>query len=438
MPQEWSCERTESWTCACLLSVLSPCFRFGVRLQLSFSYTMALTIPSLKHQRPIALFKSCIVLYIAKSPTNLCFPCTLPSFVQKVKAFIDSIPKEAPHLSSLLAIPCIITDVISLDDSPSHQFSLSQVINATSPQDLISCAKQILHEIESIKMPQITTKILHLSSTLSISSSTTLSLPSLHDNNDPQSSPSSTVIVYCNTDALRCHFRSLLESIRFHQKSFESAKGTKSGISPKSKGLVLPKKRTWHELHDSDLLYSSNFAYPLSKRPRVDIDDGDHNNKILQRIPCSVSNEMTAKSIKEVQEEVSDLLDYKSYQNMGQMDASSEVIDLLRTPTTKDILINNLYSTKGDQAVFEFCDYGTKHQCALQRRNQMLQNQMGRVDPGHCDKIHFIRIMRPHTTPNLGDCSYLDGCRHMDTCRLVLHLVSKLDILSLDWLLTKC
>ena len=206
---------------------------------------------------------------------------------------------------------------------------------------------------------------------------------------------------------------------------------TASTASTAAKGLSLPKKRTWHELHDSDLLYSSNFAYPLSKRQRVDIDDVDHNHKILQRIPLSVSvsSAVPSKSIKEVQEEVTDLLDYKSYEGMRALDASSEVIDLLRTPTTKDILINNLYSTKGDQAVFEFCDYGTKHQCSMHRRNQMQPpGGGGGGDHGHCDKIHFIRIMRPHTTPNLGDCSYLDGCRHMDTCRLIRTLCIS------DWL----
>jgi len=202
----------------------------------------------------------------------------------------------------------------------------------------------------------------------------------------------------------------------------------------KKKGLVIPKKRTWHELHDSDLLYSSNFAYPLSKIARVDIDDTDHNNNILQRVKLagSIATEVATKSIKDVQEEVSDLLDYKSYQKMNALDASSEVIDLLRTPTTRDILINNLYSTKGDQAVFEFCDHGTKQQCALKRGQEVAQ-QHGRgnmmmkrnSNPGPCDKIHFIRIMRPHTTPNLGDCSYLDGCRHMDTCRFVHYIVDE-------------
>ncbi len=31
--------------------------------------------------------------------------------------------------------------------------------------------------------------------------------------------------------------------------------------------------------------------------------------------------------------------------------------------------------------------------------------------------VHFLPILRPHTDPSLGDCSYLNTCHRMDTCR---------------------
>lgn len=34
-------------------------------------------------------------------------------------------------------------------------------------------------------------------------------------------------------------------------------------------------------------------------------------------------------------------------------------------------------------------------------------------------KIHFLPILNNHTEPNLGDCSYLDACHKMKTCRYV-------------------
>ena len=30
-----------------------------------------------------------------------------------------------------------------------------------------------------------------------------------------------------------------------------------------------------------------------------------------------------------------------------------------------------------------------------------------------CKQLHFRAIIKPHTDVSLGDCSYLDTCRHM-------------------------
>ncbi|URD80080.1 N6-adenosine-methyltransferase MT-A70-like [Musa troglodytarum] len=42
----------------------------------------------------------------------------------------------------------------------------------------------------------------------------------------------------------------------------------------------------------------------------------------------------------------------------------------------------------------------------------------------HClevnmELVHFRRIIAPHTDTNLGDCSFLDTCRHTKTCKYV-------------------
>lgn len=36
-----------------------------------------------------------------------------------------------------------------------------------------------------------------------------------------------------------------------------------------------------------------------------------------------------------------------------------------------------------------------------------------------CRNVHFVRALRSHTDPSLGDCSYLNTCHRMDTCRYV-------------------
>lgn len=48
-----------------------------------------------------------------------------------------------------------------------------------------------------------------------------------------------------------------------------------------------------------------------------------------------------------------------------------------------------------------------------------------------CNKAHFKKIIRPHTDENLGNCSYLDTCRHMDYCKFV-HYELDVDIHNMN------
>jgi len=40
-------------------------------------------------------------------------------------------------------------------------------------------------------------------------------------------------------------------------------------------------------------------------------------------------------------------------------------------------------------------------------------------DGESCSNVHFVRALRSHTEPALGDCSYLNTCHRMDSCRYV-------------------
>jgi len=39
--------------------------------------------------------------------------------------------------------------------------------------------------------------------------------------------------------------------------------------------------------------------------------------------------------------------------------------------------------------------------------------------PFACNRLHFRRIMFDWTDPSLGNCSYLDTCRHMNKCKFI-------------------
>jgi hypothetical protein len=63
--------------------------------------------------------------------------------------------------------------------------------------------------------------------------------------------------------------------------------------------------------------------------------------------------------------------------------------------------------------VMEFCPHGTKVECT----------KVHSAEP--CKKLHFKKIIQKHTDESLGDCSFLNTCFHMDTCkyvRLCIHI----------------
>jgi len=111
-------------------------------------------------------------------------------------------------------------------------------------------------------------------------------------------------------------------------------------------------------------------------------------------------------------EGVDDILKSQSVLDRGKNEAGKELTALLGKPTAMDNEKVEAYKSvaamAGGSAVREFCAFGTKEECRKQR-----------AKPTSCPKIHFIRIIQDHTQPELGDCSYLDGCRNMHTCRYI-------------------
>ncbi len=57
-----------------------------------------------------------------------------------------------------------------------------------------------------------------------------------------------------------------------------------------------------------------------------------------------------------------------------------------------------------------FCQHGTLKECQKKTK-------------GHCINVHFRPIIEPHTDVSLGDCSYLDTCRHMEICKFVHYAI---------------
>ena len=71
-----------------------------------------------------------------------------------------------------------------------------------------------------------------------------------------------------------------------------------------------------------------------------------------------------------------------------------------------------------------FCPYGSKEACERQKGP-------------YCKFVHYRRIITPYTDISLGDCSYLDSCRNMATCKYIHYCIEgtekpEEDTLTLD------
>lgn len=90
-----------------------------------------------------------------------------------------------------------------------------------------------------------------------------------------------------------------------------------------------------------------------------------------------------------------------------------EIMELLSRPTAKERSLAERFRSQGGTQLMEFCQYGTKGDC-------------GRNGVTDCKKLHFKKIIQKHTDEALGDCSFLNTCFHMDTCKYVHYEVDRI------------
>uniref|UniRef100_A0A8C6KAY0 mRNA m(6)A methyltransferase n=1 Tax=Nothobranchius furzeri TaxID=105023 RepID=A0A8C6KAY0_NOTFU len=106
--------------------------------------------------------------------------------------------------------------------------------------------------------------------------------------------------------------------------------------------------------------------------------------------------------------EIESLLNQQSTKEQQSKKMSQEILELLNTSTAKEQSIVEKFRSRGRAQVQEFCDHGTKEECLRSGDT-----------PQPCTKLHFRRIINKHTDESLGDCSFLNTCFHMDTCKYV-------------------
>ena len=105
---------------------------------------------------------------------------------------------------------------------------------------------------------------------------------------------------------------------------------------------------------------------------------------------------------------IESLLSTQSAKERENKKVSEEILQLLSKPTAKEQSLSEKFRSQGGAQVQEFCSFGTKEECRRSNPN-----------PQACDKLHFKKIINKHTDESLGDCSFLNTCFHMDTCKYV-------------------
>lgn len=136
-----------------------------------------------------------------------------------------------------------------------------------------------------------------------------------------------------------------------------------------------------------------------------------------------------------------------------------EILELLSKPTAKERSLVEKFKSQGGAQVMEFCPHGTRAECGRQQPspNELVNDDESdnadaidkKLCPGisgadtiaekikngvhdqlllssdiisgiiKCNKLHFKKIIQSHTDEALGDCSFLNTCFHMDTCKYV-------------------
>ncbi|EAA08196.5 AGAP002895-PA [Anopheles gambiae str. PEST] len=192
-------------------------------------------------------------------------------------------------------------------------------------------------------------------------------------------------------------------------------------------------------------------------------DEGRKGNSVDASLSCKASDILSLLSLPSTRE--------KQSKKVGE-----EILELLSKPTAKERSLVEKFKSQGGAQVMEFCPHGTRIECMRSSEAspeskepsdskkahetddefekdketavpaEDVSNKTDAVGPNEiklepesseaasaeprleaedtktkyqCNKLHFKKIIQNHTDETLGDCSFLNTCFHMDTCKYV-------------------
>lgn len=131
------------------------------------------------------------------------------------------------------------------------------------------------------------------------------------------------------------------------------------------------------------------------------------------------------------------LLSMQTTREKQSKQVGEEILELLSKPTAKERSLAEKFKSQGGTQVMKFCSHGTRAEClrsrstgdvSIKKQNESDQEFSDRKELANhkCSKLHFKKIIQGHTDESLGDCSFLNTCFHMDTCKYVHYEVDAL------------
>ncbi|CAH8620909.1 unnamed protein product [Schistosoma rodhaini] len=142
-------------------------------------------------------------------------------------------------------------------------------------------------------------------------------------------------------------------------------------------------------------------------------------NKRLINDKCNHHQSTIKETNHEIEFDLENLLGAETTREKESKRIREEVMELLNRQSTKERFLTERFRTQGGSQVQQFCSYGTRTECSK------VKARTG--DKKRCTKLHFRKIIHPHTDESLGDCSFLNTCFHVDTCKYVHYTIDYTD-----------
>ncbi|ELT87258.1 hypothetical protein CAPTEDRAFT_192776 [Capitella teleta] len=179
-----------------------------------------------------------------------------------------------------------------------------------------------------------------------------------------------------------------------------------TNISPKLIENLLQKFSAQMLIRIVSAVSASLAGVPGQKAPRKRKHEGNESEEVGRK-EAKKSHSEPSIEVGEV-DVLTSLLLMQSAKERESKKLNEEIVQLLSQPTAKEQSLVEKFKSQGGAQVKEFCQFGTIGEC--QKINGVNQ---------HCGKLHFKKIIHKHTDESLGDCSFLNTCFHMDTCKYV-------------------